>query len=179
MLRKLLRAVLLLLATTFVSCALPPERNPALAYQSPVVLEVQLTGATPRDLAREDGALTAMKRLNRSRSPTERPVRVVFGQGPELSVRVGTLNVFTASSRPTGELLVDPLIRHDSVDTDAGIHVTLAMYDAVLVAGMAARQGELPPHEWLRAQSGWRLALGMTHFRDGDTAPTGTRIASP
>ncbi len=179
MLRTLLRAAILLLATTFVGCALPPERNPPPAFQAPVVLDVQVTGVTPRDLAMNAAAHAAVQRLNRSRSPTERPVRAIVGPGDEPGVRVGALTVFAASSDPIGELLVDPLLPPEAVETDERIEAAVAMYDAVLVAGLAARQLELPPEQWLRAQQGWRLGLGTTHFRDGDTAPTGTRIAVP
>ena len=179
MLRTLLRAAILLLATTLVGCALPPERNPPPAFQSPIVLDVQLLGDTPRDRAMAEGARTAAKRLNRSRSPTERPVRVIVGDGTDAGVRVGALSVFAAMSPPAGELLVDPLLPPDSVETNERLEAAVAMYDAVIVAGLAARQVELPPEQWLRAQPGWWLGLGATHFRDGDTAPTGTRIAVP
>ncbi len=179
MLRTLLRAAILLLATALVSCTLPPERNPPPAFRSPVVLDVQLRGDTPRDRAMADAARTAAKRLNRSRSPTERPVRVIVGEGPEHRVRAGAITVFAASSDPVGELLVDPLLAPETGQTSERINAAVAMYDAVVVAGLAARQHDLPPEQWLRAQPGWRLGLGTTHFRDGDIAPTGTRIAVP
>lgn len=172
-----MRAAILLIAIALAGCALPPERNPPPAYQAPAQLEVLIPSAdTPHRAALSAAASLAATRLNRSRSPTERPVRIRVGPGAVIGVRTGAITVIAAAVQPYEELLIDPRLPAVAVESEESIYASVAMYDAVLVAGMAARQGEQLPEDWLRAQPGWRLGLGVTHFRDHDSAPTGTRF---
>ena len=146
-------------------CARPPHRNPPPAFQAPVDVTVS---APAEDTAGRQAAQVAAERLNRSRAPDERPVRVVLVDGP-LRVTAASLGITPPAAPRAPDRLVDPRVAPEL--NGAELDRVLGIYDAVLVVGLTAREGH--DAAWLRAQPGWRLALGTTHFRDGVEAPSG------
>ena len=172
--QQLLCAAMAALALGASGCPLPPQRNPPPAFQTAVTVTVTL----PDDVDAEmllAVAMVAATRLNRSRAPSERPVRVAGGEGPLGASAPGIQIRAPAVIRPA-ERLVDPLLPPEVVAADADLEQALALYDSVVVVGMAARRQD-DPIAWLRAAPGWRLGLGYTQFRDGDVSPTGLELS--
>ncbi len=142
-----------------------------------------------------DAARLAVRRLNESRSPDERPVRLavatdgldaprvlvpVHGDAPPSTralVLTPRLGASTDSARVDPELPAvlrsDPAVRAQA----------LAVYDAVLVAGLAARsQPDATPQSlaaWLRDQPGWRLSQGDVSYTGGADPALGPHLLAP
>ncbi|MCO4773558.1 MAG: hypothetical protein KDA24_26230 [Deltaproteobacteria bacterium] len=154
----------------------PPERNPAPALMSPVVVSVLLE----RDHAFADVARLAARRLNESRGPAERPVRIeIDPTSPSGRVAVPVTRDAPAHARTLvlvprrGPLpdahRADPALEGSLGSDDLRAAHALSVYDAVLVAGLASRA--LPDATpdglltWLRGQPGWELSLGPVDYR--------------
>lgn len=173
------------LATSPLGCRLPPERNPPPALASPVTVDVLMD----QDHALAEVARLAVRRLNESRGPGERPVRLNIG----LNLSPGGVIVpVTGAAPPEARALVlvprkrslparsraDPRFPPNLRTDDLLTSHSLGVYDAVVIAGVAARgRPDATPEillAWLRSQPGWRLSLGEFDYNttlDPDFGP--------
>ena len=182
---RLLALLVLGIATSLLACRQPPERNPPPALGEPVTVSVLLDRGHPLDAV----ARLAAQRLNESRSPDERPVWLDIAP---VGAKAGQVVVPVTHDAPpdTRALLLVPRrpdppqgVRRDPDlqmpdEADAAVLAyALGVYDAVLVAGLAARaRPDSTPDAllaWLRSQPGWRLSLGEVSYAGPLDPPLG------
>ncbi len=165
------------LALCTLGCgARPPERNPPPALGTPVNVSVLL----PSDHPFVDVARLASRRLNESRAPGERPVqlevdpptpsgRVVVPITRDAPKGVRALVLVPQVGDLPEEHRADPDLPTEFEEDDLRTAHALAVYDAVVLAGLASRAlPDAPPEElldWLRGSSGWRLSLGSVEYK--------------
>ena len=185
---RLLALLVLGIATSLLGCRQPPERNPPPALSEPVTVSVLVDRGHPL----EDVARLAAQRLNESRSPDERPVVLDIapagGQAGQVVVPVThdappdtrALVLVPRRAAPSPDTRRDPDLRMPD-DADAAVLTyALGVYDAVLVAGLAARaRPDSTPDAllaWLRSQPGWRLSLGEVSYAGPLEPPLGPNV---
>jgi len=164
-------------------CRVPPERNPPPALSAPAIVSVVLSDAHPLAGA----ARLAVRRLNESRAPSERPVQLEIGpraSAGQVLVPVtadapgsfaGLILVPRRGSLPESHQ-VDPAMPLDLLGDDLLAAHALGLYDAVLLAGVVARSGPDATADLLvarlRATAG-RFALGEISYAQSLEPPLG------
>lgn len=141
---------LLLLLLLLVGCSpTPPQRNPPPALSAPG----RITLLAPADDPMVEVARVAVRRLNTSRSPTERPVVLeVRGRPEDVAPGERLAVVPVRVDAPPGALAFEPRrgpipegARHDPdlppavIADDGHLSEALAVYDAVVEAGLSVR----------------------------------------
>ncbi len=187
---RILTLLAMCFATSPLGCRLPPERNPPAALSTPVTVTVVVDEEHP--LA--EVALLAVRRLNESRGPDERPVKLNLGLDPVLR---GVIVPVTTDIPPTTRSLIllprerslparnraDPRFPSQLRSTDVQTSHSLGVYDAVVIAGVTARaRPEGTPEvllAWLRSQPGWRLSLGEFDYKTTLDPDFGPRALMP
>ena len=181
-----------LLAVGLALCTLgcrprPPERNPPPALGTPV----RVSALLPSDHPLVGVAQLASRRLNESRAPGERPVRLeVDPPTPSGRVVVPVTRDAPEGARalvliPRAEDLpekhrADPDLLAEFGGDDRRTAHALAVYDAIVLAGLASRAlPDASPEElldWLRGSSGWQLSLGTVDYRTSLSPAIGPEV---
>jgi len=161
---------------------LPPERNPPPALAA--AAHVHLLDEAEGDAARIAEVVVA--RLNESRGPDERPVRLTIGGDPSPDAVVvapgappanASLVVTPWSGPAPPRTQVDPHLPAPLLAADA--RATLALYDAVALAGLVARAPAPDRLSWLAAQPPLDLSFGPVSYAASLTPQAGPSVTGP
>lgn len=173
------------LITLGAACApVPPERNPPPAFAAPATIHLMAEAGSAEAVIAD----IVVRRLNESRGPDERPVRLVTGTTPSGGAVVVTTGALDAPDRLrvapwSGGLgpsrRVDPEFPPSLLIESPG--PALALYDAVAVAGLLARgaatlDGGL---DRLRAQPPLDLAAGRASYATTLAPPGAPAVLVP